>query len=144
MLDFGGRSVMGDQSKGKEGKLIGYYVLDMVKLTNDLVTNPEQIPEIMKKNFTLQMADFVACSWSEYQGGDLNGEQSDLLFQYLTTLVGMQHDEAFGGNTMDTQWKQVKIITLSSVKTLEDLTIWLEDLRDCDNTLLQTVEKNLK
>jgi hypothetical protein len=36
MLDIGGRSVIGDQSKGKEGKLFRYAVLDMVKLINDL------------------------------------------------------------------------------------------------------------
>jgi hypothetical protein len=40
---------------------------------------------------------------------------------------------------MYTQLKQVKHITLSSIKTLEDLTTWLEDLRDSDTTLSQTV-----
>jgi hypothetical protein len=75
------------------------------------------------------MEDFVACPWSEGQGGDLDGEHSDLLTHALATLVGKQNDEAFGGNNMDTQWKQVKRITLSSVKTLEDLTTRLEDLR---------------
>jgi hypothetical protein len=64
----------------------------------------------MKKHFTEQMADFVACPWSEVQGGDLDGEHSDLLTYALTTLVGNQNDAAFGGNTMDTQWKQVKRI----------------------------------
>jgi hypothetical protein len=49
MLDLGGRSVMGDQSKGKEGKLFGYSVLDTVKLINDLVPYPERLTEIMKK-----------------------------------------------------------------------------------------------
>jgi hypothetical protein len=84
----------------------------------------------MKKHFTEQMEYFVACPWSEGQGGDLDGEHSDLLTHTLTNLVGKQYDEAFGGNTMDTQWKQVKCITLSSIKTLEDLTTRLEDIRD--------------
>jgi hypothetical protein len=57
----------------------------------------------MKKHFTEQMADFVACPWSEGQGGELDGEHSDFLIHSLTTLVGKQNDEAFGGNTMDTQ-----------------------------------------
>jgi hypothetical protein len=59
-------------------------------------------------------------------------------------LWGEQHDEAFGGNTMDTQWKQVKRITLSSIKTLEDLTTQMEDLRDSETTLSQTVGANLE
>jgi hypothetical protein len=58
--------------------------------------------------------------------------------------VGNQNDEAFGGKTMDTQWKQVKCITLSSIKTLEDLTTQLEDIRDSDTTLSQTVGTNLE
>jgi hypothetical protein len=58
--------------------------------------------------------------------------------------VGKQNDEAFGGNTMDTQWKKVKHITLSSINTLEDFTTWLEDLRDSDTTLSQTVGTNLE
>jgi hypothetical protein len=70
----------------------------------------------MKKNFTEQRAYFVACPWSDGQGGDLDGEHSYILSHTLTTLVGKQHDEAFGGNTMDTQWKQVKRITLSYIK----------------------------
>jgi hypothetical protein len=82
----------------------------------------------MKKHFTEQMADFVACPWSDGQGGDLDGRHSDLLTRALTTLVGNQNDKAFGGNTMDTQWKQVTCITLSSIKTLEDLTTRPEDL----------------
>jgi hypothetical protein len=45
---------------------------------------------------------------------------------------------------MDTQWKQVKRITLSSIKTLEDLTTRLEDLRDSETTLSQTVVTNLE
>jgi hypothetical protein len=45
---------------------------------------------------------------------------------------------------MDTQWKQVKLITLSSVKTLEDLTTRLEDLRDSETTLSQTVVTNIE
>jgi hypothetical protein len=86
----------------------------------------------------------VACPWSEVQGGDLYGEQSDLLTHALTTLVGKQNDEVFGGNTMDTQWKQVKCITLGSIKNLEDLTTRLEDLRDSDTTLYQTMGPNLE
>jgi hypothetical protein len=88
----------------------------------------------MKKHFTEQMADFVACPWSEGKVGDFDREHSDLLTHALTTLVGKQNDEAFGGNTMDTQWKQVKRITLSSVRTLEDLITRLEDLRDSETT----------
>jgi hypothetical protein len=109
----------GYQSKGKEGKLFGYSVLDTVKLRNCLVPDPERLPEIMNKNFTEHMADFVTCPLSEGQGGDLDGEHSDLLTHAITTLVGKQNDEAFRGNNMDTQWKQVKRITLSSIKTLE-------------------------
>jgi hypothetical protein len=90
------------------------------------------------------MSDFVACPWSEGQGGDLDGEHSDLLTHALTTLVGKQNDEDFGVNTMYTQWKQVKCITLSSVKTLEDLTTRLGDLRDSEITLSQTVGTNLE
>jgi hypothetical protein len=73
MLDLGGRSVIGDQSNGKEGKLFGYSVLDTVKLINGLVPDPERLPDIMKKHFTEQMEDFSACLWSEDQGGDLDG-----------------------------------------------------------------------
>jgi hypothetical protein len=58
--------------------------------------------------------------------------------------VGKQNDEACGGNTMNTQWKQVKCITFISVKTLEDLTRWLGDLRDCNSTLSQTAGTNLE
>jgi hypothetical protein len=58
--------------------------------------------------------------------------------------VGKQNDEAVGGNTMDTQWKQVKRITSSSVKTLEDLNTRLKDLRDSETTLSQTVVTNLE
>jgi hypothetical protein len=90
------------------------------------------------------MTDFAACPWSEGQGGDLDGEHSDILTRALATLVGGQNDEAFGGNTMDTQWKQVKRITLSSIKTLEDPTSRLEDIRDSDTTLSQTVGTNLE
>jgi hypothetical protein len=67
------------------------------------------------------MADVVVCPWSEGQGGDLDGEHNDILTHALTTIIGKQHDEAFGGNTMGTQWKQVKSITLISIQTLEDL-----------------------
>jgi hypothetical protein len=73
----------------------------------------------------------------------LDGEHSDLLTHTLTTLVGKQNDEVFGGNTMDTQWKQVKCITLSAAKTLEDLTTRLEDSRDIDTTLSQIVGTNI-
>jgi hypothetical protein len=58
--------------------------------------------------------------------------------------VAKQNDEAFGGNTMDTQWKQVKCVTFSSIKTLEDLTTRLEDLRDSEITLSLTVGTNLE
>jgi hypothetical protein len=68
MLDLGGRNVTVDQLKGKEGKIFGYSVLDTVTLIHGLVLDPERLPEIMKKNFTEQMADFVACLWSEGQG----------------------------------------------------------------------------
>jgi hypothetical protein len=44
---------------------------------------------------------------------------------------------------METQWKQVKRITLSSIKTLEDLTTQQKDLRDIKATLSQTVGTNL-
>jgi hypothetical protein len=74
----------------------------------------------------------------------LDGEHSDLLHNALTILVGKQNDEVFGGNTMDTQWKQVKHITLSSVKTLEELTTRLEDPIYSDTTLSQTVGNNLE
>jgi hypothetical protein len=144
MLDLGGCSVTGYQSKGKEGNLFGYSILDTVKLRNVLVPDPERLPDIMKKDFTEQMADFVACPWSEGRGCDLDGEHSDLLTHALATLVVKKNDEAFGGNNMDTQWKQVKRITLSSVKTLEDLTTLLEDLRDSGTTLSQTVGTNLE
>jgi hypothetical protein len=86
MFDLGGRSMTGDQSKGKEGKLFGYSVLNTVKLSNNLVPDPDCLPEIMKKHFTEKMADFVACPWSEGQGGDLDGEHSELLTHALTTL----------------------------------------------------------
>jgi hypothetical protein len=103
MLGIGGRGVAGDQSKGKEGKLFGYSVLDTVKLINGLVPDPERLPDIMKKHFMEQMSDFVACPWSEGQGVGLYREDSDILTHAITTLVGKQKDEAFGGNTMDTQ-----------------------------------------
>jgi hypothetical protein len=75
----------------------------------------------------------------------LDVEDSDLLTHALTTLVGKLNGEYWGGgDTMDTQWKQVKHITLSSVKTLEDLTTRLEDMRDCGNTLPQTLGTNLE
>jgi hypothetical protein len=144
MLDLGGRSVIRDHSKVKEGKLLGFSVLDAVKLRNCLVLDPERLPYIMKKHFTEQMADFVACPWSEGHGGDLDGEDSDLLNHALTTLVGKQNGDDFGGNTMDTQWKQVKCITFSSIKTLEDLITQLKDLRDNKNIMSQTVGTNLE
>jgi hypothetical protein len=71
-------------------------------------------------------------------------EHSDILTHALTHLVGKQNDEAFGGNDMYTQWKQVKRITLSSIKTLKYLTTQLEDLRDSKTTLSQTVWTNLE
>jgi hypothetical protein len=113
-------------------------------LRNGLVLDPELLPDIMKKHFTEQMTDFVVCPWSAGQGGDLYGEHSDLLTLAIATLVGKQNDEAFGGHTMNTQWKQVKRITLSSIETLEDLNTRLEDLRDSDKTLYQTVGINLE
>jgi hypothetical protein len=61
MLDLGGRSVTGYQSKWQEGKLFGYSVLDTVKLINGLVPDPEGLPYIMKKHSMEQMSDFVAC-----------------------------------------------------------------------------------
>jgi hypothetical protein len=136
--------VIVDQSKGKEGTLFGYYVLGTVKLRNCLVPDPERLPAINKKHFTEHIADFVACPWSEDQGGDLDGEHRDLLIHALTTLVGKQNDEAFGGNTMDTQWKQAKRITFSSIKTFEDLNTQLEDPRYSETTLSQTVGTNLE
>jgi hypothetical protein len=63
--------VIGYQSKGKESKLFGYSVLDTVKLRNGLVPDPECLPDIVKKHFTEQTTDFVACPWSEGQGDDL-------------------------------------------------------------------------
>jgi uncharacterized protein with GYD domain len=74
----------------------------------------------------------------------LDGEYSDLLTHALTTLVGKQNDEAFGVNNMDTHWKKVKSITLSSVKTLEDLTTRLEDIRESETTLYQTMGTNIE
>jgi hypothetical protein len=44
----------------------------MVKLRNGLVPYPERLPDIMKKHFTEQMADFVTYPWSEGQGLDLD------------------------------------------------------------------------
>jgi hypothetical protein len=90
-------------------------------LRNGLVLDPKRLPDIVKKHFTEQIADVVACPWSEDQGGDLDGEHSDLLTHALATIVGKQNDEDFWGNTIDTQWKQVNRITLSSINTLEDL-----------------------
>jgi hypothetical protein len=120
-------------------------VLDTVKLRNDLVPDPRHLPDIMKKHFTEQMADFVACPWSEGQGGDFDGEHSDILTRALTTLVGKQNGEVFGCNNLENQWKQVKRITLSSIKTFEDLTTRLEDLRDIGaTTLSQTMGTNLE
>jgi hypothetical protein len=95
MLDLGVRSVIGYQSKGKEGRLFGYSILDTVKLRNGLVPDSECLPDITKKHFTEQMADFVACPWSEGQVGDLDGEHIDLLTNALTALLGKHNDEAF-------------------------------------------------
>jgi hypothetical protein len=44
---------------------------------------------------------------------------------------------------MDDPWKKVKDITLRSVSSLEDLTTWLEDMRDCEKTLSQSVGTSL-
>jgi hypothetical protein len=85
-----------DKLKGKEVKLFGYSVLDTVKLRNGFVPDPERLPDIMEKHFTEQMSDFVACTWSEDQGGDLDVEHSYILTRALTTLMGKQHDEALG------------------------------------------------
>jgi hypothetical protein len=52
MLDLGGRSVIGDESKGKEGTIFVYSVLDTVKLRNGLVPDTKRLPDIMKKHFT--------------------------------------------------------------------------------------------
>jgi hypothetical protein len=46
-------------------------------LRNGLVQDPERLPDIMKKHFTEQMAEFEACPWSEGQGGDLDGERRE-------------------------------------------------------------------
>jgi hypothetical protein len=72
----------------------------------------------------------------------LDDEHSDLLTHAFTTLLGKQNDEAFERNTMDTQWKQAKLITVGSIKTLEDLITRLEDSRDSETTLSQTVGTN--
>jgi hypothetical protein len=45
---------------------------------------------------------------------------------------------------MDTKWKQVKRITLGSLKTLEELIIRMEDLRDVEAILSQTVSTNFE
>jgi hypothetical protein len=66
------------------------------------------------------------------------------LTQALTTIVGKQNDEDVGGNNMETQWKKFKRIILSSIKTLEDLTTRLENLRDSETNLSQTVGTNLE
>jgi hypothetical protein len=58
--------------------------------------------------------------------------------------VGKKNDEAFGDNTINTLWKKGKRITLSSTKTLEDLNTRLEDIRDSETTLSQTVGTNLE
>jgi hypothetical protein len=49
----------------------------------------------MKKHFTEQMEVSVACPWSEGQGGDLDGEHSDILTHALATLVVNHNYEAF-------------------------------------------------
>jgi hypothetical protein len=93
MLEPGGRSVTGDQSKGKEGNIFGYSVLDTFPLRNCLVPDPKRLPDILKKHFTEQMSDFVEFPWSEVQGGDLDGEHSEILTHALTTLLGKQNDK---------------------------------------------------
>jgi hypothetical protein len=57
----------------------------------------------MKKHFTEQMADLLACPCSKGQGGDLDDEHNDLLTRDVITLVEKHNDEYFGGNTMDNQ-----------------------------------------
>jgi hypothetical protein len=49
-----------------------------------------------------------------------------------------------GGGTMDTQWKQVKRLTLGSVKTLEGITTRMEGLRDVEAILSQIASTNLE
>jgi hypothetical protein len=85
------------------------------------------------------MAEFVACPWLEVQGGDLDVEHSGILTHDIATLVVKQNDETLGGNNMDTHWKQVKRIILSSIKTT-----LLEDRRDIDTTISQTMGTNLE
>jgi hypothetical protein len=51
----------GDQSKGKEGKLFCYSVLDTVKFRAGRVPDPKRLPDIMKKHFTDHMADYMTC-----------------------------------------------------------------------------------
>jgi hypothetical protein len=51
-----------------------------------------------------------------------------LLTRALTTLAVNQNYETVGGTNMDTQQKQVQRITLGSVKTIDELTIRMEDL----------------
>jgi hypothetical protein len=122
MLDLGRRSVSGDQLEGKEDNHFCLSVLDTVKLRNGLVPDADILPDVLKNHFTEQLADFVSCPWYEGRGGDLDGEHRDLPTHALTNLVGKQNGETWGG-TMNTQWKQVKIIPLGSVKTLEELTL---------------------
>jgi hypothetical protein len=81
---------MRDQSKGKEGKIVGYFVLYTVKLRNDLVPDPDRLPDVTKKHFTEHMMDFVAYPWLEVQGGDLDGEHSEILTHALTALVRLE------------------------------------------------------
>jgi hypothetical protein len=46
-----------------------------------------------------QLAGFLACLWSFGPGGYLDREHSGLLTHALTTLVGKQNDETWGGGT---------------------------------------------
>jgi hypothetical protein len=66
------------------------------------VADTERLPEVLQFFFTEQLPEFVACPWPAGQGGDFDGKHGDLLTHALTTLVGKQNDETFGGITMET------------------------------------------
>jgi hypothetical protein len=51
--------------KVKEGKIFGVSIMDTFKLRNGFVPDPERLPEVLKKHFTEQLADVLACHWSE-------------------------------------------------------------------------------
>jgi hypothetical protein len=48
--------------------------LDTSKLINGLVPDTDILHELLKNHVTEQLSDFVACPWSEDQGGDLDGD----------------------------------------------------------------------